>query len=376
MYSPLDDNWDYCIRQGAPRVSYADFYYPADAEEPTLTDIPIESFSLTVDRRSDIRRTCELSIVSEELLSEIKSTAGSGSGLEPYGGEIRLRHGMIIAETGDEITVPLGCFHIETMSYENPGARMTFSLVDRSMVLKRKLYGFPRNAAGLSSLAVINTPIAYHFPYAAQVFDGDVYDVIIPGGVTHRGDVLTIVQETASSLGAECYFDQTGQARLSLVPVLDSSFSGAPDWEIDCGVEGVMVKASHSVSRTDTYNRVLVIGVNPSETEAAVYADVEDVDPASPTYYQGPFGQHDLWIDDNTLTTYEMCLTRANAELANNKGLSRTVSLTSLSNPALDAGDIIRATYIDDTRAFHLVDSYTMDHTGQMQIETRTERED
>lgn len=375
MYSPLDSNWDYCIRQGAPRVSYADFYYPASATEPAISNIPIESFNLTVDRLSDIRRTCELNIVSEELLAELKAGFGAGGSLEPYGGEIRIRHGMVVADTLNEITVPIGVFHVEHLKYEDPGARMSFELVDRAMVIKRKLYGFPRNGGGQGALDVIKHPITDLLPYAPLVFDGDVLTFIIPGGVTHRGDMLQVVQQTAESLGAEFFFDVVGNARLTKVPVLTSSFSGAPDWEIDTGDEGVLVSANHSVTRTDTYNRVLVIGVNPSPTTAAVYADVQDNDPGSPTYYYGPFGKHDLWIDDNTLTTYDLCLTRANTELENHKGLSRNVSLRALSNPALDAGDIIRVTYADGSKAFHLVDSYTMDHAGNMSINTRTEQE-
>lgn len=374
MYSPLHVAWDYAIRMGAPRVTYADFYYPNTAESPTISNIPIESFNLSVDRRGDIRRTCELTIVSEDLLLELKKATTGGSSIEPYGGEIRLRHGVIISDTLEESTVPLGVFHIEKMTYEDPGARMNFELVDRSMILKRKLYGFPRNAGGQDKVAVVMHPVTNEMPYVTQIVDPAVVTSKIPGGVMHRGDMLTIVHETAESLAAEFFFDQNGNACLSPAAKLDATFNGIPDWEVDAGEEGVLVKAGVSVNRGDTYNRVLVIGVNPSEGVAAVYADVQDNDPSSSTYYYGPFGQADKWIDDNTMTTYAACLARANQELANHKGLSRTLDLVCLGNPALDVGDIIRVTYLDGTRAFYLVDSYNLDHAGTMRINTRTER--
>lgn len=374
MYSPLTDDYDLGIRSGAQRVSYVDVYYPVTATTPILSNVAIESFSIRADRKSDIRRTGTVVINDEELLNILKITNDT-SPLEPYGAEFRIMHGLKHADGSEEL-IPVGVFHAEDLSYDNPGSLIKISLVDRSRVLKRKMYGFPRDAGGQLATAVISHPVTTLLPYAGTVqFEDGLDDLRIPGGTQHRGDMLSICQDTAASMAGEFFFDAEGVPRVNKIPTLDiSSFAGVADWDVDCGEEGVLISAASTISRKDTYNRVLVIGVNPSENTEAVYADIQDNDPRSLTYYYGNFGQVDKWIEDSNLTTYTQCITRANAELNNSKGLSYTLALETLSNPALDLGDILKVTLPDRSIQYHLVDSFGIDHTGQMSISTRTEQ--
>lgn len=372
MYSPLHIDWDQAIRDGAQRVSYVDLYYPNSAPVPTLAGIPIESFAINVDRDAEIRRSGTMTIISEPLLEELRRAPGV-SPLEPYGSEFRIRHGVILPD-GTEALVPLGIFQSETMTYDSTGAKMTFDLVDRSKVQQRKLYGFERDAGGRTAFSVLGSSYTDMAPDSQVIYGTGVTDLVIPGGTKHKGNLLTIKHDTAASLGADYYFDVDGDIRIEMKPTLNTAtFSGDPDWIVDCGAQGVMISADVSLSRKETYNRILVVGINPTEDSDAVYADIWDNDPRSPTYYGGPFGRVDKWIDDNKLTTYNQCVIRANHELNASKGLSKTLKLKSLGNAALDVGDILRVVFLDGSFEYHIIDSFSIDHTGQMSIQTRTE---
>jgi hypothetical protein len=202
----------------------------------------------------------------------------------------------------------------------------------------------------------------------------------IPGGA-YEGDEdrWSMADSISNGLGGEIYFDVFGQAHCRPPPVI------TPDTDINQSVwtvaadqgdnSGVLISAARSISRSGVYNAVIVNGSAPKEGDPVPSAVVYDLDPRSKTYWNGPFGKKTLRISNSNLTTAGMCQISAKSTLRNVLGLSRSVSFTSLCNPALEAGDIIKVIYSDNTIELHLIDSVSIplgSGSSKMTAQTRT----
>lgn len=369
MYGPLSSQWELNLRSGGQRITTADLYGAIGDTVPLISDLPMSKWSVTVDRRASNRRTASITIEDEAAVDAL--TSGS-SPFNPYGAEVRLYSGFINPDTTTELA-PLGIFQVESVGWSHPDSSVRLTLFDRSKVLQRKLRVFPGDVSGLTFTQALDGILSGSGVPIEYVFDSENLDnIIFPGGTTFQGDNLTNINKWSASIGAEAYFDVDGVLQIVPVPFLDiTTFSGAADWQVDTGEQGVMVSVDLGASRSDTYNRVIVVGAPGQNNVPQAWADVRDEDPSSPTYYDGPFGKADWRLDAPEVTTYQACLSAGEAFLKNSRGLASTITLKALSNPALSGGDIIKTVYLDGTSSFHLVDSFNLDETGLMNISTR-----
>lgn len=372
MYSPVSANWDTAIRSQGVRVVQADLYYGRGATNPTIADLPVSGYTVNSDRRSAIRRSATIKIVSQELLDTLRGNSGT-SGIEPYGSEIRLKAGVIYPDGSTEL-VPLGVFRIQDLAWDEPHPEITMSLKDRSSALDLDSFSFPHDASTETAFELIQGLLLSHLPDAELIVDDAVIDFNFPGGTTYMDTALAVIEKVATALGAEFYFDVDGVARLIPVPVLDTeTFVGLPDWVVDAGATGVLISANTKISRSDTFSQISVMGA-PNQNTRAAFARAYDYDTTSPTYVLGPFGFVNKDVQRSELTTDDQCRIAAEAILADSKGLATSLSLSSLFNPALQEGDIISVVRLDGSEELHLVDSLNFSERGSMQIETRSER--
>lgn len=370
MYSPLDASWDNLIRSGSNRKTVIDIYQDPALLVPTLSDIPLERFSIKVDRNSNIRRTGEATVIDSDLLGELTR---SGSSLEPYGSEVRVRTGLRLSN-GSYAMVPVGVFQIEDLRWNEDESSIQMSLFDRSKALERSSYGVPIDASGKQALAFIQDVITDLMPYVTFNFAASNFDIRFPGGTTFRSGRLAAVEEAAQVLGCEFFFDVNGTARVVPTPYIDqTTLSSQYDWLVNVGEDGVLVSYARGITRKDTFNKIHVWGAPATESTPQPYGFAVDDNPSSPTYYGGRFGKADTRVERQELTTAGQCTTFALAQLRNSVGLSRSVNMNSLCNPALDAGDKILVRYLDGSQELHLVDSLGFDQTGGMSIETRVQ---
>jgi len=110
-----------------------------------------------------------------------------------------------------------------------------------------------------------------------------------------------------TSAGAELFFDDTGLIVARNQPRLTSALV----WTVDAGESGVLLTADRERSRARTYNTVVVTcesidGLVPWAPQIAY-----DDDPASPTYYLGPFGLVPYFYVSPLLTTTAQALAAA-----------------------------------------------------------------
>ena len=200
---------------------------------------------------------------------------------------------------------------------------------------------FDKYDAVLLGITVDNIPTL--FAWTRQM--GDLWFPVLsdfwPHGVTAQA--YGCFNDTFGvSMRATYVLDADGNWRIWTPP----DTSGAADWTIEGGPEGVLVSQSDTYSRADTYNGVVMT----SETLKGgkpVRAFVVDDDPASPTFWDGPFGHKILFTDVPPIagTSDDDIIQRAEkaarAVLSEYKGSARELSFASVPNPAVEVGDII-----------------------------------
>lgn len=154
------------------------------------------------------------------------------------------------------------------------------------------------------------------------------------------------------------------------------TFAGAaqayPVWAIDAGATGVLVDAGESLARSGVYNGVLVTGQATAVT-ASFSVLVVDSDVDSPTEWGGPFGKVLRIENSNAVQNVTQGQTMGQALLNDGLGLTRTLTIASAPNPALEAGDTVTVIFGDGRTETHLVEAVSHDlGVGPMTLATRT----
>ena len=129
-----------------------------------------------------------------------------------------------------------------------------------------------------------------------------------------------------------------------------------PVAKLDEGPDGVLIELSTEVSREDVYNAVVASYQSSDPDLPRISAVAYDDNPASSTYYGGPFGKRVLILDaDETLTTRALCRAKAKAVLEQRRFPERELNLSAVPNPALEPDDIIQITMLDGTIENHMI---------------------
>lgn len=357
MY-PVSDRFLQAIRTSHTSVVRVEVW---NGGSQVSSDLAFESGDVTVDGTpGGVRRTLNLTTVRD-------SNSALWDLLAPIGTEIVPYRGVRFTDGTTEY-VPLGVFGIDSqrMSYGVDG-RIQLTAPDRWALVQRARFLSPTTTTGsaiseavrLTKLAVnvASTNTAGTVSTPSQVWDQD------------RAQAIT---ELVKAAAAEEFFDVSGLIVTRPVPKL----TNMPVWTVDAGVSGVLVTADRERDRSRTFNIVVasyggVDGSTPYTPQVA-----SDTDPTSPTYVSGPFGQVPYFYVSPLLTTAASALAAAKAILTRVTGLAAQVNLGAVTNPALDAGDVITVVLPDLTVERHLIDTVTipLDVDSAQQITTRSTR--
>jgi hypothetical protein len=178
--------------------------------------------------------------------------------------------------------------------------------------------------------------------------------------------------DLATSIGAEAYFDVTGNLVIADAPLLGQT----PAWTVDASPSGVLLSGDRVRDRARTYN--VVVAYPSSLSGASPYAPVvvADTDPTSRTYVGGPFGRVPFRYTTPAMTTSAQALVAATALLNRVKAVNAQLNVTAVVHPGLDRGDVITVLTPDGSTERHLVDAVTipLDVAGTQQITTRSSR--
>jgi hypothetical protein len=328
-------------------------------------NLPVSGGSVTVDGTSQVRRGATVTIADPTLWP-----ANPLDMLSPLGSELSIEYGIVIPGQGTE-WIPLIRGGISkaarTIPVDNSGG-VTLSIVDRSARVAEDELLAPMQVGGGSTTVVqaITALVQDAFP-AVVVVDLTGSSAIAPVLDIDK-DRWAAVEKLADSIAAECFFDQVGRLVVRPQPTL----ADPTVWVVSTGPRGVLVEREDQQSRDLVYNAVVVSGARTDGTPP-VTVTVTDSDPASPTYWGGPFGKKPRRYASPLITTTSQATTTAQALLERVRGMQASVDLRALCNPGLEAGDValVRGA---SSREVHILDKITvpLDPRTTQQLTTRS----
>lgn len=314
-------------------------------------DIAISDGSVTVDADSDVRRSADLTVADLSLLDV----------LDPYACDLRIWRGMVFGQYSIE-WVPVATLRVWEVDYTRPGLGITVNAQDwGAMVASDEFIDpdvSPATAVCLDEIDRLLTDSG---------FPGVGGDVILDDTVGSRtvwdGTRWDAINELSSALDASVYFDQIG------APIIRNDAPGDSIWEVRAGEpDGVMVGSAVHVTREGTYNAVVAEGENPDADEP-IRVVMKDNDIDSPTYWhddptEGGFGHSVRKESSGVWTTHDKAQRAARRLLRRSIGKVRTVDISTVPNPALEAGDVIYVQYVDGGDELLVIDSFTIPLVG------------
>jgi hypothetical protein len=325
-----------------------------------------EGGTVSVDQGSQCRRTCtvsaiDLSLIPRSPLSEILTN----------GSRLRISRGVRFSDGTQEL-VPLGVFRIDEIDGDVDIGPVSISGKSLECAVADDKFTAPYRATG-TAVAAISALVLRSLPDAAVV--STVVDAAIGARTWDVGDdPWSAAQEIAAVLGAQVYCDAEGQFMIRELPDITTA---TPVWTVAAGEGGVYVSATRGTSAAGVFNGVHARGENSEAGTAPVSALVTDADPTSPTYWDGPFGRRPMFHSSTTLTTTGACTQAATVLLRAARAPNARADLSSLPNPALAPGDVLRVVYPDGTRELHQVAAFTVPLTagGSFTVQTISGKE-
>ncbi|MEV6905152.1 DUF5047 domain-containing protein [Amycolatopsis sp. NPDC051372] len=330
--------------------------------------VPVLDGQVDVDSGSQVRRTATL--VTDPTLWPTDPR----DLLTPFGSTCALWRGIVIPELPEPEWVPLGVFALDKTKRSRSAdskSSVNLSLVDPSQRVAEDRFDAPtQTLAGATNVAEITRLIRESL--------GLDYPVIDLTGDTTVAPVMDIekerwsdgVEKLADAIGAECFFDQIGQAIIRPQPTL----ADAPVWYARTGRAGNVLTTDEEWNRDDVWNRWVITGQRSDGTDP-VRAVVEDDDPNSPTYINGPFGKKTRYYSSPLIDSSGQATATGRTFLSRSQGRSCKVDFSLIVNPALDAGDVTEFDDDDLGRANHILDKVTIPLTasGSLTCSTRSD---
>lgn len=282
-------------------VSYIDVISP-DNEVRRLV---ATDGSVSVDKTASIRRTGSATCI-DPFGTFVPS--GNQGILTPFGTIVRPYRGIRYTDGTEEI-YPLGVFRLSgakfvqsSTSAASSGVRISLTYSDRSREVARdkftNIYTIPTGTNLLSAIKLI----------LGRTFDDLQYDSIsttmatsAPKVYKASDDPWEAVTDLAKSMGCEIYFDVEGWVVIS--PPVDVDSLPSPDFSYAEGPNCSMTELTSEYADEPGFNGVVVEGSSPGDEKPAVRAEAWDMEPSSPTYRKGPYGEVPDFITDTNVKT-------------------------------------------------------------------------
>lgn len=331
-----------------------------------VVDLEHTGGSVTVDRSQAIRRTCSVTVADPSLIPRSPSDQ-----LATYGARLRISRGVDYGDGTSEL-VPLGVFRLDSVDGDISNGPVTLQGKGLEAVVADDKFTAAYTATG-TVVGAITALIQRSIPTA------DIVSLITDTPIGSRtydveADAWAGAQEIAAAAGAEVFANADGTFVISTFPDL---LTATPVWAVEATEGGVYISGNRAMSSENVYNGVLARGENSADNVPPVSFLATDSDPNSPTYWGGPFGRRPLFYSSSTLTTVAACTAAANLKLAAAKAPNSSGDFSSLPNPALEPGDVLRVTHPDGTRELHQVASFAvpLDEGGEFSIATVSAKE-
>lgn len=221
------------------------------------------------------------------------------------------------------------------------GTSIKIHVTDLSGSIKRNVWAQPYTVpSGLNYGSAAQAMVLNRLPdqTAFAISSTTRVTPLLVYGMQQGGDPWQDIQDLATAIGYEAFFDAKGV--FVFRPVPDPSVGDAV-WVFDETINPLVSEVTRELSNEQTFNHVVVVGQSTS-TSNPVTAEAFDNNASSPTYILGPYGEVTERVTLSTVTTQDQAQAAANALLLNSLGGADTVTLTCVPQPALEPGDIVK----------------------------------
>lgn len=297
---------------------------------PSGTVIPIMSGSVVVDGTAKIRSTLDLTTDGYGMWP-----TGSASTLFlPYGNEIFVERGIAYSGGSYEY-VGLGYFRIQTPEQQQPPNGPIRIIANDRMagIIDAQLLAPVQFLAGTTVGAILSTLILDVYPGATIQWDDASDTIAITADLITGSDRYGFCDDLVKAVAKIWYWDYRGVLVIKSLPN-----PSTPVYDISAGAGGVLVSMARTLTRDRVYNAVVASSgaTNSTGTSRGV---AFDNNPASPTYFFGPFGPIPEFFSSPILATDGQASLAAATILQTSLGLPYSVDLTTVPNPALEPFD-------------------------------------
>lgn len=316
-------------------------------------EIPVSGGQVVSDAGSQVRRTATLNTSLSLWPVDPRSI------IQVTGTEIQVDFGIVIPGVAEPEWVPLirGLVSRAARTRPIPSAgTLPLQLVDRSAKVAQDRFTVPaQTVSGALTVTEIRRLIQESLGLGVAVVDYTGSAKVAPVLDIEQERWADGVEKLADSLGAEVFFDPLGTGVIRYQPTLADPVV----WVVSSGAGGILVERGDELDREAVVNGAPVRGERTDGT-APVMATVWDTDPASPTYYLGPLGRKPMPVYSSPLlTTVAQCEAVSAARLARRKGSHAKVTMSEITNPALEAGDVV-ALRDEGVVVPHIIDKVTV----------------
>jgi len=312
---------------------------------PTGTDLRVIRGDVTLDANADVRGT-----VSVTVDSDSDFTRNAGGLLTPYGHELHVARGVVYG-SGTREMVSQGFYRIYAVEQsDRPGSPIVLEGRDRmSGIIDGRLEAPRQFTVGTSVLAIFTELVQEIYPLAAIDFDYDAStDVLSTNHVADESRYI-FLRDLMKARGKIMYWDYRGRLQVRTAPNPTETV-----FDVNAGSHGVLVTLNRRLDREGVYNSVVARGEAPTDETEPVRAVARDMNPSSPTYFLGPFGQVPRFYQSPFITSVSGAQTAAEKILLKSIGLPYNIDFTMVPNPALEPLDPIKVSF-NNTYENHVI---------------------
>lgn len=311
---------------------------------PVGMDLPLLAGNVRMSASADVKATATITVPGDYW-----------SVVAPYGAEVFIQRGVSFGDGTQEL-IPLGYYRIEKRTQDKrPYGPVVLDLNDRTAQLQqdRTIYPWQVPAATTHRQVVaalvngVESGVGTYGMYGPAAPDVPIdwaragYD---PDATTLGNDVVVddsaydFLAKLVGAKGATLRFDEAGSLTVLATEPDPAALAVYTIYE---GVNGTLVTASRSDSRTDVYNMVRATGSDPAHQTGYRLAYITE--PTNPLRWNGPFGPAVRYFASPLLTTADEADEAAETVLAKSTGLPTESSMFTVPNPSLRPLDKINS---------------------------------
>lgn len=314
----IERDWWYAAITGTQRtIGYrAIMVNPAGLQ--VGPDVPLTTGTIDYDGDSAERWSCNLSISGKEWVPTSPTSM-----LDPRAG-LRCRLFWRLLINNSWVEIPVGTYYLENPKIKDDGTTATISVQGRDAVsiLRETGYGSTVVAVGgLTIPAALARIFQRLLPYAPVKIE-TTSGVTLPANYELSGDdPLIDLTNIASQAGLIISTDREGV--IVCAPTEEPQTYRA-DWQEgpDCPVVGT----DRGITTSQMLNSVTVVSTNP-DVIPPVSVTVEDDDPSSPTFVNGPFRRRGTTIRLDSVATIDGATSFARAVLNSRRRPTENVTV-------------------------------------------------